>query len=132
MHWREEELIEIIKKGERLNTSDIVSRSRMCKVTALKYLKSLQAAGHVIYERIGPTKLWQVNQHNMFKEGEEPPPTHFQNILRMLKEFEEATGKKGLVLMSAENCEITPPDLKVSFLEDGISKIELKTVEDRS
>lgn len=53
MHWRERELVEIIKMRGRLNTSDIISQSRMCKVTALKYLKSLKAAGYITFEKVG-------------------------------------------------------------------------------
>ncbi|MBU2559339.1 hypothetical protein KKA03_00415 [archaeon] len=127
MHWREKELIEIIKTGGRLNTSDIVNRSRMCKVTALKYLKVLEDQGHVNFERIGPTKLWHVNQNDISKGGEGNSSEHYQNILRMLKEFEESTGKKGFVLMSVEDFDANPAALKVSLLEDGTPKFELKT-----
>lgn len=129
MHWREKELIEIIKIGGRLKTSDIISQSSMCKVTALKYLNSLMAAGHITFERIGPTKLWQINQRDISQGGEGNSSTHFQNILRMLTEFEESTGKKALVIMSVEDLDAEPVGLKLSLLDDGTLGIELKTRE---
>lgn len=126
MHWREQELYEIIQAGGKLNTSDIISRSRMCKVTVLKYLKTLEAEGRITFERIGPTKLWQINRHDGPPGGMGPLSASYQNIFRMLKEFEESTGKKGFVLMAAEDFDANPVDLKVSLLEDGTPAIELK------
>jgi hypothetical protein len=127
MHWREKELVEIITVGGRLKTSDIISRSRMCKVTALKYLKSLMASGQITFEKIGPTKLWQINQHDISQGGEGNSLPHFQSIFRMLKEFEESTGKKAFVIMSAEDMNANPVGLKVSRLKDGTPSFELKT-----
>ena len=123
MHWREKELYEIIRAGDKLKTSDIISRSRMCKVTALKYLKSLKATGRVNFEKIGPTKLWQTTRHDGPQRGVEPS-TSYRNIFRILKEFEEATGKKAFVLMSAEDLDTKPVDMKVSLLEDGTPSFE--------
>jgi hypothetical protein len=130
MHWREKELVEIIKIAGRLNTSDIIGRSSMCKVTALKYLNSLKAAGRITFERIGPTKLWQINRHDGPPGGMGPFSTSYQNIFRMLKEFEESTGKKAFVLVSAEDVDANPVGFKLSLLDDGAPKIELKTREE--
>ena len=90
----------------------------MCKVTALKYLKSLKAAGHIDFEKIGPTKLWQIAGYDGPPGGAGPLATSYQIIFRMLKEFEETTGKKALVLMSAEDLHTKPGNMKVSLLED--------------
>jgi len=57
MHWREKELIEVLKTGKS-TTSDIVSRVNMSKVTALKYLECLKEKNIVDYEEIGPAKIW--------------------------------------------------------------------------
>lgn len=103
MHWREKELYEIIKAGGKLKTSDVISRSRMCKVTALKYLKSLKDAGHVNFEQIGPTKLWHTGRYDGAQWGVGPLATSYQDAFRMLKELEETTGKKIFILMSAED-----------------------------
>ena len=131
MHWREKELVGIIKIGGRLKTSDIISQSRMCKVTALKYLNSLKATGHITFERIGPTKLWQIDQRDGPPGERGSLSSSYQNIFRMLKEFEESTGKRAFVLMSAEDFDTEPVGLKLSLLDDGASKIELKTREGR-
>jgi hypothetical protein len=127
MHWREKELLEIIMVGGRLKTSDIIDRSRMCKVTALKYLNSLRVAGHIKFERIGPTKLWRINKHDASPGGKGNSSKHFQNILRMLKEFEESTGKRAFLIMSAEDLDTDPVGLKVSLLDDGTPCLEIET-----
>ncbi len=119
MHWREKELYEIIRSGEKLKTSDIISRSCMCKVTALKYLKSLKATGYINFEKIGPTKLWSTSRRGIPPRGERTIFTPYQNIFKALKEFEEATGKKAFVLMNAEDTNENLTGIKVTLLEDG-------------
>jgi PleD family two-component response regulator len=57
MHWRENELLETIKKG-KMTTTEIVNRVNMSKVTALKYLEELRANGLVDYDEVGPAKVW--------------------------------------------------------------------------
>ncbi len=128
MHWREKELLEIIMAAGRLKTSDIIDRSRMCKVTALKYLNSLRVAGLINFERIGPTKLWQINQHSTPPVGEGCHSARFQTVFRMLKEFEDSTGKKAVIIMSAEDLGTNPVGLMVSLQEDGTKSLEVKTV----
>lgn len=127
MHWRERDLYEIIMLGGKLKTSDIISRSRMCKVTALKYLKSLKDAGYIDFEQIGPTKLYHINQRDVSLGGGRGSSTHLQSIFKVLQEFEQVTGKKGFVLMSAEDCDAKPMPVKVTMLEDGTPNFELQT-----
>lgn len=124
MHWRERELYEIIRAEGKLKTSEVINRSRMCKVTALKYLKSLKAAGYIDFEKIGPTKLWYIGKYSGALRGVGPLTTSYQSIFRMLKEFEETTGKKAFVLMSAEDLHTKPLGMKVSLLEDGSPHVE--------
>lgn len=119
MHWRELELCEVIKAGGRVKTADIISRSRMCKVTALKYLKALKAAGHIDFEQIGPTKLWYINENNGAPRGVGSLTTSYLDIFRVLREYEETTGKKAFVLMSADDIHTNQVGMKVSLLEDG-------------
>ncbi len=57
MHWREKELLEVVKEG-KLTTSEIVSRVNMSKVTALKYLEGLREKKLVDFEEIGTAKIW--------------------------------------------------------------------------
>ncbi|MCD6206543.1 MAG: hypothetical protein J7J06_00955 [Methanosarcinales archaeon] len=57
MQWREKQLLDILKNGT-LKTGDVIDRANMSKTTALKYLESLRARGHIGCKMIGPTKLW--------------------------------------------------------------------------
>lgn len=57
MHWREKELLKVVKEG-KLTTGEIVGRVNMSKVTALKYLESLKEKNLVDYEEIGTAKVW--------------------------------------------------------------------------
>jgi hypothetical protein len=84
------------------------------------YVKGCEEAGHAEeMEKIGPTKLWQIIQHDGPSREAGSFSTSYQNIFRMLKEFEESTGKKAFVLMCAEDLDTTPVGLKVSLLKDG-------------
>lgn len=130
MHWREIELYEIIKVGGKLKTSDIISRSRMCKVTALKYLKSLKAAGYINFEKIGPTKLWQIARRDG-PPGGVGPSTSYQNIFKILKEFEEVIGKKAFLILSAEDLDTKAVGMKISLFEDGTPCFEHTTKAER-
>lgn len=57
MHWREKELLNVVKNG-RQTTSEIVNRVNMSKVTALKYLEGLREKKLVDFEEIGTAKIW--------------------------------------------------------------------------
>jgi len=57
MHWREKELLNILKQG-KLTTPEIVSRINMSKTTALKYLDSMKEKNLVDGEEIGTAKIW--------------------------------------------------------------------------
>jgi len=55
MHWREKELLNVLKHG-KLTTTEIVSRINMSKATALKYLDSMKENNLVDGEEIGLQK----------------------------------------------------------------------------
>ena len=57
MHWREEELLNVIQKG-KWTTTEIINRVNMSKVTALKYLEKMRKKDFVDYEEVGPAKVW--------------------------------------------------------------------------
>jgi len=57
MHWREEELLNVIQKG-KWTTTEIINRVNMSKVTALKYLEKMREKDFVDYEEVGPAKVW--------------------------------------------------------------------------
>ncbi|MFQ6056792.1 MAG: hypothetical protein ACE5J3_12515, partial [Methanosarcinales archaeon] len=60
IHWREKLILEVLKNFEKLNTSDIVKKTDMSKVTVLKYLERLKKRRMIDYKKIGPTKLWYI------------------------------------------------------------------------
>jgi len=57
MHWREKELLNVLKHG-KLTTTEIVGRVNMSKATALKYLDSMKEKNLVDGEEIGTAKIW--------------------------------------------------------------------------
>jgi PleD family two-component response regulator len=57
MHWREKELLNILKRG-KLTTTEIVGRANMSKATALKYLEGMKEKNLVDGEEIGTAKIW--------------------------------------------------------------------------
>ncbi|MCE8424483.1 MAG: response regulator [Candidatus Methanoperedens sp.] len=57
MHWREKELLNILKQG-KLTTTEIIGRVNMSKTTALKYLDSMKEKNLVDDEEIGTAKIW--------------------------------------------------------------------------
>jgi len=89
----ERELLRIIKGEKRPKTIDIVERSKMSKVTVLKHLESLRDSGLIDYERAGPTKLW-------FCSGglKREPEEIIREVQKLLKSYEELTGKKTFVI----------------------------------
>jgi PleD family two-component response regulator len=73
MHWREKELLNVLKQG-KLTTTEIVGRVNMSKATALKYLDNMKEKNLVDGEEIGTAKIWFLK-----KDGE-----IVQNKLRVL------------------------------------------------
>jgi len=57
MHWREKELLDVLKQG-KLTTTQIVGKVNMSKATALKYLDGMKEKNLVDGEEIGTTKIW--------------------------------------------------------------------------
>jgi len=72
MHWRERDIIEVLRDSKKLKTTDIIKKVNMSKVTALKYLKKLRYEEKVDYEKIGPTKLWFITDSTRLGEDLNP------------------------------------------------------------
>jgi PleD family two-component response regulator len=69
MHWREKELLNVLKQG-KLTTTEIVGRVNMSKVTALKYLDSMKEKNLVDGEEIGTAKIWFLKTEEEIVENE--------------------------------------------------------------
>ncbi len=101
---KETELLDIIRKGGRLKTVDIVQKADMCKVTALKYLNRLKKSGLVDYELIGPTKLWCIVDHDRGGlRGRGPLSKAGAEISELVRKFETITGKKTVIIMAGDD-----------------------------
>ncbi|MFZ2071045.1 MAG: hypothetical protein WAV32_05535 [Halobacteriota archaeon] len=119
MHWREKELLELLK-GRKLNTSEVVKRADMSKTTTLKYLEGLKGKGLITCEMIGPTKLWSrandaeeveaVNVNKTEKTHEQSRIEEFvhvdREIFKLLDEFERATGERLEVVINKEGIKL--------------------------
>lgn len=126
MHWREKELLDVVKEGV-FTTSEIVSRVNMSKVTALKYLECLKGKDLVDYNEIGPSKVW------FLKTGEEKiekvkvlvvdDDTNVINIVRdslpsnAYEILEAANGKEALGMVFAESPDIMVLDIMMPDMD---------------
>jgi PleD family two-component response regulator len=71
MHWREKELLNVLKQG-KLTTTEIVGRVSMSKATALKYLDSMKEQNLVDGEDIGTAKIWFLKMEGEIVQNEAP------------------------------------------------------------
>lgn len=127
MHWREKELLEVLKEG-KLTTSEIVSRVNMSKVTALKYLEGLREKKLADYEEIGTAKIW------FLKTGEEKIKEKIKvlvadddkNVIYIIKcslspdlfeILEAANGKEALGMVFAESPDILILDIMMPDMD---------------
>ncbi|KAF5420443.1 MAG: response regulator [Candidatus Methanomarinus sp.] len=104
MHWREQELIDILEDG-RSTTTEVVNRSHMCKVTALKYLEGLKKKGDVNCENIGTSKVWFLQNNDITNVPSEKKIKVLivdddKNVLTIIR---EALGYEPFEILEAEN-----------------------------
>jgi PleD family two-component response regulator len=104
MHWREQELIDILEDG-RLTTTEVVNKSHMCKVTALKYLEGLKKKGKVNCENIGTSKVWFLQNNDITIVPSEKKVKVLivdddKNVLTIIR---EALGYEPFEILEAEN-----------------------------
>ncbi len=127
MHWRERELLDVVKEG-KLTTSEIVSRVNMSKVTALKYLESLKEKNLVDYQEIGPTKVWFLKT----EEGQVEKITKVlvadddKNVINIIRDslapesfevMEAVNGKEALGVVFAESPDILVLDIMMPGMD---------------
>jgi len=130
MHWREKELLNVLKAG-KLTTSEIVSRVNMSKATALKYLSNLEETKQVDCEEIGTAKIWYLKNVSP-KTGKKikilvgDDDNNVINIIRysidpdQFEILEAANGKEVLGMVFAESPDIMILDIMMPGM-DGYS-----------
>lgn len=117
MHWREKDILKLLKKSGKLKTIDIINNSNMCKVTTLKYLKRLRRRGVIDFKKIGPTKIWCVKDES---ENQNLTPEEGQKkVFELLRDFEEITGVKAKVIITSKGVAFTLDDPEFSAVYGG-------------
>jgi hypothetical protein len=103
IHWRERSVVELLRRSGKLKTVDIINNSNMCKVTTLKYIKRLRKRGVIDFEKIGPTKLWYVQDKSDRKNPDKRGRLEEQKrVFELLRDFEEMTGVKANVIITSK------------------------------
>jgi PleD family two-component response regulator len=127
MHWREKELLNILKQG-KLTTTEIVSRVNMSKATALKYLDDMKEKNLVDNEEIGTAKIWflktgeEIDQ-NKIKVLVADDDKNILNIIRYSMDsdqfeiLEAANGKEALGMVFALSPDILILDIMMPEMD---------------
>ena len=116
MHWREKNVVELLKKSGRLKTIDIINNSNMCKVTTLKYIRRLRGRGMIDFEKIGPTKLWYVKDENDYRDLE--PGEGQKRVSGLLRDFENITGVRANVIITSRGVALALDDYEFSAVQE--------------
>lgn len=102
LHWREKLILSLLASYSELTTSDIVRKTGMSKVTALKYLRRLSEDGVLSYKRVGPAKLWHLVKTKPAKGRVKKLTSYNRKLQKLLKDFEEITGMKAVLTVTPD------------------------------
>lgn len=127
MHWREKQLVDVLQDG-KLTTSNILDRVNMSRVTALKYLVSLQERNVVTCEEVGPVKIWSLGREDQKIETRikvlvVDDEMDVINIIResldpnMFEIIEAFNGKEALGMVFAESPDIIILDSMMPIMD---------------
>lgn len=136
MHWREKELLNVLKHG-KLTTTEIVGRVNMSKATALKYLDSMKEKNLVDDEEIGTAKIWFLKTEeeivqNKIKVLVADDDKNIINIIRysldsdQFEVLEAANGKEVLGMVFARSPDILILDIMMPEMDGYMVCKELK------
>lgn len=136
MHWREKELLNVLKQG-KLTTTEIVGRVNMSKATALKYLDGMKEKNLVDDEEIGTAKIWFLKTEeeivqNKIKVLVADDDKNIINIIRysldsdQFEVLEAANGKEALGMVFTRSPDILILDIMMPELDGYMVCKELK------
>lgn len=136
MHWREKELLNVLKQG-KLTTTEIVGRVNMSKATALKYLESMKEKNLVDGEEIGTAKIWFLKTEVEIVENKKKvlvvdDDKNIINIIRysldsdQFEVLEAANGKEALGMVFARSPDILILDIMMPEMDGYMVCEELK------
>ena len=136
MHWREKELLNVLKKG-KLTTTEIVGRVNMSKATALKYLDGMKEKNLVDGEEIGTAKIWFLKTEEEIVENKikvlvADDDKNIINIIRysidsnQFEVLEAANGKEALGMVFARSPDILILDIMMPEMDGYMVCKELK------
>jgi PleD family two-component response regulator len=136
MHWREKELLNVLKQG-KLTTTEIVGRVNMCKATALKYLDGMKQKNLVDDEEIGTAKIWFLKTEeeifqNRIKVLVADDDNNIINIIRYSMDsdqfeiLEATNGKEALGMVFSKSPDILILDIMMPGMDGYMVCKELK------
>ena len=136
MHWRENELQNVLKTG-KMTTTEIVARVNMSKATALKYLDGMKEKNLVDGEEIGTAKIWFLKNEEEIVEKKikiliADDDKNVVNIIRysidddQYEILEAANGKEALGMVFARSPDILVLDIMMPEMDGYMVCKELK------
>jgi PleD family two-component response regulator len=135
MHWREKELLNVLKTG-KMTTTEIVARVNMSKATALKYLDGMKEKNLVDGEDIGTAKIWFLKNEEEIVEKKikiliADDDKNVVNIIRYFMDdqyeiLEAANGKEALGMVFARSPDILVLDIMMPEMDGYMVCKELK------
>jgi PleD family two-component response regulator len=135
MHWREKELLDVLKQG-KLTTTEIVARVNMSKATALKYLDGMKEKNLVDGEDIGTAKIWflKAEQETIDKKIKILVADDDNNVINIIRYsigdqfdiLEAANGKEALGMVFSRSPDILILDIMMPEMDGYAVCKELK------
>jgi len=124
--YYERKILQVLEEHkDGLTTVHVAENADISKTTALKYLASLRAAGKIDFREVGPAKLWRLTTPRKTKD-KRASISRTERIESILKEFKEAVGLEGSVVVDTDGLTISadlPWDVNPETMGSLISRL---------